>query len=60
MFFSYTGKCATDKKVAHTCGRSKGTWTITGRKHVLIRFQSDSAKTKKGFKLKYYLGTVEG
>lgn len=55
----FNGKCATDKKVAHTCGRSKGTWTVTGRQHVLIRFKSDSATTAKGFKLKYYLGTVE-
>ncbi|XP_071122343.1 CUB and zona pellucida-like domain-containing protein 1 [Mytilus edulis] len=55
----YDGKCSYDKEKAKLCNDRKGSWTLTGNKYSLIRFQSDTDRTGKGFKLRFYLGTVE-
>lgn len=53
------GKCGDDKRVVRTCGGAKDSWTLTGTPYVLIRFLSDSKITGRGFRLKYYIGTLE-
>ncbi|VDI31777.1 Hypothetical predicted protein [Mytilus galloprovincialis] len=55
----YDGKCSYDKEKAKLCNDRKGSWTLTGNKYSLIRFHSDTDRTGKGFKLRFYLGTVE-
>ncbi|CAG2256173.1 unnamed protein product [Mytilus edulis] len=47
------------QKKAKLCNDRKGSWTLTGNKYSLIRFHSDTDRTGKGFKLRFYLGTVE-
>ncbi|CAC5384878.1 CUBN [Mytilus coruscus] len=55
----YDGKCSYDKEKAKLCDDRKGSMTLTGNTYSLIRFYSDTDRVGKGFKLRFYLGSVE-